>query len=144
MRVGGLPVPKESDSPYVLRHSQTASESVPSGSGVDAGPSSLGSRDTHSVMSPFALPNADAWDPSQSISSASETDTDFIRTLGDFSSGNAAPLPGAGAFDWSGDGVVVPEMGFQWEEWGGLFASAFGLEEFNNDGHSGGSGRAQI
>lgn len=160
MRIGRLPLPQESNSPYVARDAR--SQEI-----VDLEPwrrpqasTHLSETTTPAPAPDLALPAAGTWDPSPyagesaqgsfsgnaggGMAQAGNTVDDFLRTLDDLSARGAPPNMGPIPYEWpvnTGDEGGIPNYGFQWEEWGSLFANAFGIERPASDGSGGGGGQ---
>lgn len=162
MHIGGLPIPKESDSPY--KRNVDFQEAYSSGEWlaprVQPDP---GSTD-HPPFDPHTLPMEPAIGPAPWDTSSYSTNTfdsgvgnpplpqsggtvaDLLRTLEDLSARGAtvpASQTGPAPHDWSagaGEEGGMPNFGFQWEEWGNLFVSAFGVGGADEGG--GGNGQA--
>lgn len=149
--IGGLPVPKASNSPYRRDASpHTSNEDFWAAPELSAPRPTTASRafETTGLASQPAQ-SLGSWNPSvvagpptqdffggstENVPRPANTVDDFLRTLEGLSAYRtpAAPsVPGDPTYNWSPpmrEEGGVGNLGFQWEEWSSMFASAFGVE----------------
>lgn len=153
MRIGRLPLPQEYNSPYIARGARSEETVAPEPwRRPEAGPSQ-----TTTPAPDLTLPVPKTWNPSSyagesvqgsfsgntggGMAQAGNTVDDFLRILDDLSARGAPPSMGPIPYEWpvnTGDEGGIPNYLFQWEEWGSLFANAFGVERPASDGPGGG------